>query len=62
VQLTTHLDPVSRLKPARIFHHPCTFKQPVSIPGMGKNGPEVHPDSCSKERGSSFHEGKEAEA
>jgi hypothetical protein len=50
VQLTTHLDPVSRLKPAKIFHYPHTFKQPVSIPVRSKKGPEDHPDSCSKER------------
>jgi len=51
VQLTTHLEPVSRLKPAKIFLYPHTFKQPVSIPGRGKNGPEDHPDSCSKKEG-----------
>lgn len=62
VQLTTHLEPVSRLKPAKIFHYPYTFKQPISIPCRGKNGPEEHPDSCSKERGGSFQEGKAAGA
>jgi hypothetical protein len=60
VQLTTPLDLVSMLKQAKIFHYPHTFKQPVSIPGRGKNDHEDHPDSCSKERKGSFHEGKAA--
>jgi hypothetical protein len=39
-QLTTDLEPESRLKPAKIFHYPHTFKQPVWIRGRGKSGPE----------------------